>query len=325
MLQQTQVATVVTGYERFLCRFPTVTCLAQAEESEVLRAWQGLGYYRRARNLHRAAQRVVTEHGGVFPRDPASLVRLPGIGRYTANAIACFAFGQPVPILEANTIRLWTRVCAAEGDPNRSSLSGQLWQLAEQVLPRRRVADFNQALMDLGALVCTPRQPACTACPIRSQCQATAAGMQERFPQTSGKPRTVDVDHVTVVLRAGERVLLTQRPDDGRWAGLWEFPRVERDGSETWQSAARRAIRSATGRSFRLGPERLTLRHGIMHYRVRLKCFDARLVGRVVDRDGHNGNNDCCRWVRVEELSQMPMSSPQRRIAQTLSAAPRQD
>lgn len=318
MLQQTQVATVREYFARFLDRFPTVHALARADSADVLHLWQGLGYYRRARHLHRAAQVVVDAHDGRFPEDPVVAAQLPGLGRYTANAIASFAFGRRVPILEANTLRLWTRVCAASGDPKRPPLNEQLWNLAEVVLPAARSADFNQAVMDVGSGVCTPRSPNCPECPLRDFCQASLTNTTELFPQNAPKRSSVAVDHVAVVVWNGDEVLISQRPATGPWADLWEFPRVEREGDESWEAAAMRAVRGATDADFRLAGERTTIRHGIMHYKVRLRCFDAQ-VAASCGRSLHAAAN--ARWVRVDALQQLPFSSPQRRLIASISAS----
>ena len=189
MLQQTQVATVRDYFTRFMETFPTVHELAAADETDVLRAWEGLGYYRRARQLHAAAKQLVAEHAGEFPSDPAELQALPGIGRYTAGAIASIAFDKRAPILEANTIRLFSRLIAYRGNPHSTAGQRVLWQVAEEILPQKRVAHFNQALMELGSLVCTPVAPKCDECPLATVCAAKAAGLQQEIPIAEGAAR----------------------------------------------------------------------------------------------------------------------------------------
>jgi A/G-specific adenine glycosylase len=192
MLQQTQVATVKDYFHRFTRAFPDVHSLAAAEESEVLRLWEGLGYYRRARQLHVAAKKVVAEYGGKFPDEAEELQQLPGIGRYTAGAIASIAFNRRAPILEANTIRLLSRLVAYRGNPHSQTGQRPLWRVAEEILPQKRVAEFNQALMELGSLVCTPNEPKCTTCPLSAVCAAFAGGLQHEIPLE--KPRQVYTD-----------------------------------------------------------------------------------------------------------------------------------
>ena len=319
MLQQTQVATVERYYPAFLERFPMIESLAAANEEALLRVWQGLGYYRRAQNMHKAARRIVEEFDGRFPDQLDQLRSLPGLGRYTAGAIASFAFRQRTPVLEANTIRLWTRLCGADGDPTRQPLNGELWRLAEETLPTRNCGDFNQALMDLGATVCTDRAPACARCPLRRHCTAFAEGSVDRLPTKRTKASAVAVDAVTVVLRAGRQVVVRRRPSQGRWANLWEFPHAERRPGESWEGAAKRAVRAVTPVEFQLLAERMTFRHSIMHYRVYLKCFDAVGVAGALGGRRRAVTGADCRWLRACELSSLPFSSPQRRIARSVS------
>jgi A/G-specific adenine glycosylase len=188
MLQQTTVAAVVPYFERFLARFPTVGELADASEDEVLRQWEGLGYYSRARNIHKTAKLIVAERRGRFPDEVEQLIRLPGIGRYTAGAIASFAFDRPAPIVEANTLRLYCRLTGYAGDPRSAAGQRLLWEFAERVLPRRSPGRFNHALMELGATHCTPAEPDCPRCPVRSCCRAFAEGSQASIPRPASRP-----------------------------------------------------------------------------------------------------------------------------------------
>ncbi|MGF1526776.1 MAG: A/G-specific adenine glycosylase [Candidatus Competibacterales bacterium] len=225
MLQQTQVATVLDYYRRFMARFPHVASLAAAPLDEVLGLWAGLGYYARARNLHRTAQLVVENHGGAFPRDLAALTALPGIGRSTAGAIMALAMGERQAILDGNVKRVLARYHAVAGWPGQSGVLNQLWSLAEAYTPRERVADYTQAMMDLGSMVCT-RRPNCGACPVVEGCRAHALGREGEFP--APKPRKVlpvrQVQMVMVRSREGGLVLLEKRPPMGIWGGLWSFP-----------------------------------------------------------------------------------------------------
>ena len=320
MLQQTQVATVVPYFERFLAAFPTLAELAAADEQDVFRLWEGLGYYRRARNLHRAARQVRDGYGGRFPDDLESVRALPGIGRYTAGAILSQAFDRRLPILEANSRRVLCRLFGVRADPRRGPAQGWLWQAAEAILPKRNVGEFNQALMELGALVCMPAAPRCSACPVAAVCVARREGLQEEIPVRAAAPAPVDVQEAAVVVRRGERVLLVQRPDAGRWAGLWEFPHGPLEGKETHEEAARRLLPALTGVRAELGEELLTLRHGVTHHRITVVCFEARYGGgrfrSTFYRDG--------RWLYPRQLAEYPVSAPQRRLAQALVATGRQ-
>ncbi len=227
MLQQTQVATVLGYYTRFLDRFPTVQSLADADLNEVLRFWQGLGYYTRARNLHRAAQIIVRDRAGVFPDTVETLLALPGVGRYTAGAIASIAFGIPAPIVDGNVARILIRLDAIKTSPRTKSTLDRLWVRAAELVPRERPGDFNSAMMELGATVCTPRSPDCPACPVADHCAARAAGIQDRLPAPKrAKVPPLEKRTVHCVEHRGQ-FLIERRPDTGRWAGLWQFPTRE--------------------------------------------------------------------------------------------------
>ena len=278
MLQQTQVATVKDYFQRFVKTFPNVKRLAEADEQQVLRLWEGLGYYRRARQLRAAAQEIVAEHGGRFPRDVETLQTLPGIGRYTAGAIASIAFDQRAPILEANTIRLLSRLIAYREDPTKSAGQRLLWQTAEELLPRKEIAEFNQALMELGSLVCRPQQPDCEQCPAMGLCMAHEQGWENEIPAVGRKMQYVDVREAAVVVRKNGRVLLRLCAPEERWAGLWDFPRFEIDsegplfaGDELVEK-----VQEQTGIVVRPGALLKTIKHGVTRFRITLDCYEAR-------------------------------------------------
>src|SRR4051812_15123178 len=249
MLQQTQVATVVGYFARFITAFPDIFRLAAAEEIDVLRVWEGLGYYRRAKQLHAAAQQIVAHFGGEFPQDPTELQKLPGIGRYTAGAIASIAFGRRTPILEANTIRLISRLIAYLGNPHTQTGQQPLWQAAEEILPRSRVAEFNQALMELGSLVCTPDNPNCDACPLTSVCRAYAGNLQHEIPPAKPRPVSTELSEAAIVVRKNGSLLLRQCAENERWAGLWDFPRfaLEAEGPLFARKEIVASVRAQTG------------------------------------------------------------------------------
>ena len=227
MLQQTQVRTVIPYYQRFMQRFPDVQALAEAPIDEVLHLWTGLGYYARARNLHRAAQQVCTEHGGVFPRSLEALQGLPGIGRSTAGAILGIAFGEWAAILDGNVKRVLARYHAVAGWPGDTAVHRQLWAFAEKHTPQARVADYTQAMMDLGATLCTRSRPRCTECPLQAGCSALAQGRQADFPGKKPRKALPVRSTVFLVLRDTQgHVLLQQRPPSGIWGGLWCFPEL---------------------------------------------------------------------------------------------------
>lgn len=225
MLQQTTVTTVVPFFTRFMIRFPDIKSLAAADEEDVLRHWEGLGYYSRARNLHKAARMIVSDHDGNVPDNLQSLQQLPGIGRYTAGAIASFAFQLPAPILEANTLRLYARLLNLQLDPKSSAGQKVLWSFAESIVSKKRPADFNQAVMDLGSTVCTPRHPDCSQCPVSQWCGAFHHNSQDQIPLETPRAPKTDITDVSVAVCHQDQVLLRQRTAGEWWSGLWDFAR----------------------------------------------------------------------------------------------------
>jgi len=250
MLQQTTVATVTPYFGRFLERFPTIQALAEAPEDDVLKAWAGLGYYSRARNLRRAAQKIVAEHGGRFPDSFEAVLDLPGVGRYTAGAILSIAFGKPYPVLDGNVIRVFSRLFAIEDDVKKAQTVKALWAKAEELVDRERPGDWNQALMELGATVCLPESPRCDDCPLARSCEAKKRGAQERLPVTAARRAPVDLSWTCLWIERDGRVLLWKRADDERFLrGHWSLPEA-------------RHVDAVPG-------ERLkTVRHTITHHRI---------------------------------------------------------
>lgn len=338
MLQQTTVAAVVPYYERFLAAFPDVQSLARAEEQQVLRLWEGLGYYSRARNLHRAAQVVLSEHGGRLPEDVETLQTLPGIGRYTAGAIASFGYARRAPIVEANTLRLYARLLAFDGDPRAAAGQRLLWTFAEQILPRVDPGGFNQALIDLGATVCVPDEPHCPECPVMTLCGALRSGRPREFPRHAQRPELTDVTECAVVVEHRGRYLLRQCQPGERWAGLWDFPRFAvsephvgngaaevrqrtRPGSEPPTSAlasglaafAAAEVERLTGVRPQITVRMRDLRHSVTRYRIRLLCL------RATGTPAHPGRGDAAvRWVTSSDLQHLPLSTTGRIIAAQL-------
>jgi A/G-specific adenine glycosylase len=308
MLQQTQVTTVRDYFERFLRAFPNVGRLAAANEQQVLRLWEGLGYYRRARQLHAAARIVVADHGGHLPQDVNALQRLPGIGRYTAGAIASIAFDERAPILEANTTRLLSRLVGYREDPLKAAGQRLLWQTAHDILPHKHVAKFNQALMELGSLVCTPAEPRCDECPLSCECRAFAHGSQHEIPRAKPRQQYTDLHEAAVVIRKGGRVLLRQCGAEERWAGLWDFPRfaVEAEGPLFARDEIVAQVRDQTGITCELGPLAKTIKHAVTRYRITLDCYRAQYK---------SGRPKSSRWIRGGELADLPLSSTGRKLA----------
>jgi A/G-specific adenine glycosylase len=316
MLQQTTVATVIGYFDRFLAAFPTIEALAAADEDDVLRLWEGLGYYRRARQLHRAAKIVAAEHGGEFPTDPETVRRLPGIGRYTAGAILSIAFDAREPILEANTLRLLSRLLAFDGDPQSTEGQRLLWAMAEVLLPKRGSGRINQSLMELGSQVCNPRAPACEICPVVALCRAHQQGRQLDIPRPKGKRSIEPVRQAVMIVRRRGRVLLLRWPEGERFAGLWDFPRFSiesKQAAELHREMAENVL-SLTGVVAVPGRHVKTLTHAVTRFRITLECYDAEFLS--------NGKKPAnvleTRWLRPAELEAYPLSSTGRKLARLI-------
>ena len=314
MLQQTTVAAVGPFYERFLARFPDIQSLALASEDEVLRLWEGLGYYSRGRNLRTAAIIVCERHAGRFPDTLAGLRELPGIGRYVAGAVASFAFGQRTPIVEANTLRLYCRLLGYSGDPRNGIGQQVLWEFAESILPTQNIGDFNQALMDLGSMVCTPKNPDCPRCPLKTVCGALASGTEHLIPRKANRPDVTDVTELTVAVLAGERVFLRRRSADERWAGLWDFPRFACEPGVHAQSHLLKMVTTHLKGEYDLTVSEvqplIRLKHSVTRYRIDLHCYVAQLSGESAERVRADEA-----WVERETLEQRPMSVTGRKFA----------
>ncbi|MBR58372.1 MAG: A/G-specific adenine glycosylase [Myxococcales bacterium] len=312
MLQQTQVVTVERYYHRFLDRFPDVQSLASASEEDVLLLWEGLGYYRRARSMHRAAKQIVELFDGRFPNKFSDVRSLPGIGKYTAGAILSIALDQRHPILEANTIRLFSRLLGYRGDPLDREGQQLLWQFADQILPRKKVGRFNQALMEVGSLVCLPHDPQCHACPVRGTCKAFESGLQATIPSHKKKISYESLHEAAVIVRRGNKVLLRRCRSDERWAGLWDFPRFEitSKGAANRQSELRRKTEELTGIDISLAQNITTIKHGVTRYRITLECYAARYVAHK-----HRQRRSTQKWVSWSALSDYPLSVTGRKIS----------
>jgi A/G-specific adenine glycosylase len=268
MLQQTQVATVRPYYRRFLERFPDIRALADADEDAVLALWSGLGYYSRARNLHAAARRIRDDHGGVFPPDYAAAVALPGIGPSTAGAILSAAFNQDHAILDGNVKRVLTRIDAVQEFPGRSPVERQLWQRARELTPQGLAGDYNQAIMDLGATLCTRSRPDCPDCPVQGHCQARARGLAEQLPvRKPAKTKPVRTAWLALV-ESDAGLLLERRPPTGFWGGLWCPPLVARESEDP--DEARRALTQRLGGTFTVHDSQPAFRHTFSHFHLDL-------------------------------------------------------
>lgn len=315
MLQQTRVDTVIPYYQEWMHRFPTISALAQATLQEVLNAWEGLGYYSRARNLHSAAQIIQAEFGGKLPEDIRNLKKLPGIGSYTAGAIASIAFGKDEPALDGNIRRVLARIFGMDKPLRSPAGEGRLWELASEHLPPERAGDFNQALMDLGAQICTSRKPDCSNCPLMHLCQAYSLGLQEKLPLISSKPAIPHHIVTAAVIRQGEQVLIAQRPTDGLLGGLWEFPGGKVQAGEDLASCLQREIMEELAADISIGEPIGVYRHAYTHFRVTLHAFFCRLAPGAEPRAIQV--NDF-RWVSIRQLNDYPMGKIDRQISRDL-------
>ncbi len=312
MLQQTRVETVLPYFARWMARFPNLESLASASQQEALSLWEGLGYYSRARNLHRAAQVVVNDLGGQLPRSAAALSGLPGVGRYTAGAIASIAFGQDAPALDGNIRRVLARVFDVRLPARSPHGERTLWALAEAHLPPGRAGDYNQAMMDLASQICTPRQPQCEACPLASLCQARALGVQEQRPVRLEKPPVPHWVVTAAVIRREGRTLIAQRPADGLLGGLWEFPGGKLQPGEDLPACLQREIREELDAEIDVQGQLGVYRHAYTHFRVTLHAFYCTL------RDGSEPRPvqpTDLRWVLPADLKDYPMGKIDRQIA----------
>lgn len=301
MLQQTRVETVREYYQRFMKRFPDIGSLARARADTVLKFWEGLGYYSRARNLHATAKIIYRDHDGLFPESIETLRTLPGIGEYTAGAIASIAFGQDAPVLDANVRRVLSRLFLIDTPPGEARTLQALRDRASEILPAGKAGDFNEALMDLGATVCLPRNPRCDACPLAERCKARNTGRQEELPL---KTRRSALPHHTIVagviFRNG-KILVDRRPAGGLLGGLWEFPGGKVESGETLPEALRREIREEVGLSVRVGRKLAVVKHAYSHFRITLHAY------RCTVRNGQAKAIQCdaVRWLRPGALRKL--------------------
>ena len=317
MLQQTRVETVIPYYERWMARFPNVRVLARASQQEVLKFWEGLGYYSRARNLHASAQIIVEEYEAQLPPDPEQLKELPGIGEYTAAAIASMAFGLDAPALDGNIRRVYARIFDVSEPLGSPEARRRFRVLARSHLPSGKAGDYNQALMDLGAMICTPRSPNCSACPVNESCQARELEIQELRPVR--KVRAEIPHHIVTaaVIRQDNQVLISQRPQNGLLGGLWEFPGGKLESGEHLKAALQREILEELGINIHIEAAIGVFRHAYTHFRVTLHAFSCSVANgtpRALEVDE-------IRWVQIDQLEEYPMGKIDRDIARQLAAA----
>jgi A/G-specific adenine glycosylase len=315
MLQQTQVETVIPYYHRFLSQFPTVQSLAAAPLDDVLKAWENMGYYARARNLHVAAKEVMDRFGGKIPKTWDEIIHLPGVGSYTAGAILSIAFGQRVPALDANVRRVLSRLFAIDQPIDRSQTQRQLLELARSLVPIEGAGRFNQALMDLGSHICTPRKPDCTLCSIRELCRAYKHELQDVLPVVKRRG-PIPHSHVTAGVIRDKRgqVLIVRRPDHGLLGGLWKFPGGVQQSDETLEESLLRTAQEEVGIRIRIGRPITSVNHAYTHFRITLHAFQCRYQW---GKPQAHGCSDW-RWTRLERLNDVAFSRGDRKIIEAL-------
>ncbi len=321
MLQQTTVAAVIPFYRRFMAQFPTLESLADAPLDEVLKYWAGLGYYARARNLHRAAQIVASQYEGKIPDVPDVIETLPGIGRYTAGAILSIAYNLPRPLVDANVIRVVSRLFGLTGDPKSAANQAALWHLAEKLVEASETpGDFNQGLMELGALICNPSDPRCEQCPLLADCVAGNSPEPNRLPEfPPGKALISTAHSAAIIQNQNGDYLIVQRPIHGLWGGLWEFPRVVCESAESPEEGAERAAHEITGLTVRVGKRIGRIKHVVTHHRITLSGF-------LAEREPQSqipAPTGCAdlRWEPLENLPNYAFSRPQVLLREAIDTA----
>lgn len=309
MLQQTRVETVIPYFEKWMKLFPTINVLASASEQEVLNAWEGLGYYSRARNLHKAAKVIAEKFNGELPRNLDDLRSLPGIGRYTVGAIASMAFGMDEPALDGNLRRVYARLFDVTEFADSPSGEKILWDLAAKNLPKGYAGDYNQALMDLGATICLPKNPRCLLCPLMSLCKARENGTQESRPVMKPKKQIPHHTHAAAVIVKRGRVLLSQRPADGLLGGMWEFPNARVEEKNPAKELTK-ALKMATSINVKRGGELGIVEHAYSHFHVTVHAFRCDAISIP--------KKDNLKWVKLDELEDYPMGKVDRQIARKI-------
>ncbi|MFQ5450041.1 MAG: A/G-specific adenine glycosylase [Nitrospinaceae bacterium] len=314
MLQQTQVKTVIPYYRRWIRSFPTVQKLSQAGESRVLKHWEGLGYYSRARNLHRAARKIVEEFGGRVPDRLEDILKLPGIGRYTAGAILSIAFNKKYPVVDGNVKRVLSRLFCLKENGSTSASEKKLWQTAESLTPADRPGDHNQALMELGATLCLPKKPLCLLCPLHSPCRARREGVQDRFPPAKTSSPTKKIQVSAAVIQRNGKTYIQKRLPGGLMGGLWEFPGGKIEKDESPEDCLKREIREELGLDISIREKLMTIKHSYTQFRVTLHVFLCRpSAGRI-----RASSCETWKWVSPGEMERYPFPAANVKILRHL-------
>ena len=302
MLQQTQVKTMLPYFKRWMEVLPMIADVAGAEENKILKLWEGLGYYSRARNIQKAARKIMNEYNGQFPERYEEILALSGVGKYTACAIASIAFNRDLPVVDGNVARVLSRFFFYTKNVRLPEAEKQMWQWVSEVLPKGRARDFNQALMEFGALQCTPSVMDCGSCPLQSRCRAYKKGMVEKLPDRGSGKKLQNIKVAIAVIRKNGKVFIQKRPEKGLMAGLWEFPGGKVEKGESSLKALCRELKEETGLTVRNVKKIKTIRHAYTSFKVNLDCFEADYdAGRVSLKAASEG-----RWVEIADLKKYP-------------------
>jgi A/G-specific adenine glycosylase len=321
MLQQTQMERGILYFKRWLDRFPDVTAVAEADEQEILQYWEGLGYYARARNLHKAAKAMLERHKGEVPDSPAALLALPGIGGYTAAAIASIAFNRDIPVVDANVERILARLYNIDTPIKANGTGKRIRQLASELLPAGEARIFNQALMDLGGLICTPKNPVCADCPVAGHCESLQAGCVSDRPVVAAPGKIIPITMATGVLEHDGLLFIQQRLDDDVWGALWEFPGGRMEEGETPEETVVREYREETGFAVRVTAKITTVIHHYMRYKVILHGFYCSPAERLAEPQLRAAQ--ACRWVAPGELSRYAFPAGHRKLIKYMAESGR--
>jgi len=317
MLQQTQMYRVIGYFNRWISRFPDIGSVAAADEEEMLKHWEGLGYYARLRNIMRTARLIMTDHNGEMPSDFDKLLKLPGIGNYTAGAIMSIAFNKEYPLVDANIERIFARMFNLDRPVKEKKTHAFIWHKAKTMLPQGRAREFNQALMELGALVCISRNPRCRVCPITDKCMAYGLDLVYERPILQTPPRTIFIEMATGILEYNDRIFIQKRKSKGVWANLWEFPGGRLEPGETPEMALIREYMEETELAITTLQKITTVHHSYMNYRVTLHCFFCKLADDKYEPVLHGAQE--YRWVKPEDLLRYAFPSGHRKLLDYLA------
>jgi A/G-specific adenine glycosylase len=316
MLQQTQMDRVVEYFSRWINKFPDVHSIANASEEEVLKLWEGLGYYSRAKNIIKTSRLLIEMHDGKLPTEYDHLLKLPGIGKYTAGAIMSIAYNREYSIVDANIERVFARLFNIDGPVKEKKAKSYIWQLSDKLIPRGKARMFNQSIMELGALVCIPKNPRCMICPVANKCESLQHGLVAERPVLAEPPKTVFIEMATGILRKNGKILIQKRKPRGVWANLWEFPGGRLEPGETPEMALIREYAEETELKVNRLEKITTVKHSYTIYRVTLHCYNCSLQGRRSKPVLHGAQE--YRWVKPQELSEYAFPAGHRKLIQFL-------